>query len=420
MTGARSAGFRTYEVHQRARPAASTEKIKPRSLYSSAYLSDPYSILAVVRESTPCYRDWPGNAYWVTRYDDVTSVFVDDANFETRPRSPQRRGRVLVDHPELVRCVAERTEAEAPLLAARVVDGIASASADTDVATEFAARFAVELIGTVFGVAADELAWFAERYWQAHRVNGWEPRSTVAAERAASDLRAYFERSLALRHAEPQHDVLSVVATLELDGGPTTADDIVATLLELDHETLHGSLANLWFLLLTHPEQLDRVRSDDRLLKFAYLESLRHSPPVLAAKRYARHEVERFGRLLPEGALVICSAAAANRDPRVFHDPDVFDVGRVDLCHREPRGQYRADGLPSGLAFGLGPPSKHPAIPEDRPRSPYALTRDMAVMASRELLARVPDMRLADGAAPKLRSLRLGEMHTCWSLPVVR
>ena len=113
---------------------------------------------------------------------------------------------------------------------------------------------------------------------------------------------------------------------LELEGGPVTAEDVVITLLEEDHETLHGALANLWFLLLTHPDQLDQVRAERRLVKHAYLEALRHSTPVLAAKRFTRHEVERFGRLLPEGALVICSAAAANRDPRAFADPDAFDA----------------------------------------------------------------------------------------------
>jgi pulcherriminic acid synthase len=170
--------------------------------------------------------------------------------------------------------------------------------------------------------------------------------------------------------------------------------------------------------LLTNPEQLGLVRDDRRLVKFAWLEALRHSPPVLSAVRYARHEVERFGRLIPEGGLVMCSGAAANRDPRVFAEPDRFLVERKDLCQREPRGQYRADGLPSGIAFGLGKPSVHPAIPKDRPRSLYALTRDVAVAASDAVLDAHPDIALTSGVEPTLRSLRLGEMHTCWSLPI--
>ena len=132
----------------------------------------------------------------------------------------------------------------------------------------------------------------------------------------------------------------------------------------------------------------------------------------------SRHEVERFGRLLPEGALLRCSSAAANRDPRVFKDPDTFIADRTDLCQREPRGTYRADGLAGGISFGTGAPSKHPALPEDRPRSAYALTRDLAVMASRILLEELPTIRLADDYLPTRRSLRLGEMLTCWTLPV--
>jgi hypothetical protein len=139
---------------------------------------------------------------------------------------------------------------------------------------------------------------------------------------------------------------------------------------------------------------------------------------VLSTQTFTRHEVERFGRLLPEGALVICSAAAANRDPRVFADPDRFIPGRADLTQREPRGQYRADGLASGISFGSGRPSRFPALPEDRPRSRYALNRDVAVSASMLLLERFEALALAPGAEPCLTALTLGEMHTCWSLPV--
>ena len=423
MTAAPTAGFRTYEVHQRARPADITEKIKPRAFYSAAFLDDPYSILAVVRDNTPCYRDWVGNAYWLTRYDDVTSVFVDDANFEPVRRTSTIAGfgRSFATEPTVVRCIADGTEAAASLLATRVVDDVVSSTNGTDLASEFAARFSIELMAAVIGVPSDDRAWFATRFWRMSRSESWEPRSSVAAATASQDLRVYFDRLLTRRRAEGSGmtDLLSTISVLETPVGPTTGADVIATLLDQDHETLRGSIANLWFLLLTHPDELDRVRHDDRLLKFAYLEALRHSTPLLAARRRARHEVERFGRLLPQGALMICSAAAANRDPRVFRDPDVFDVARNDLCQREPRGQYRADGLPSGLAFGLGPPSRHPAVPEDRPRSTYALTRDTAVVASRELLVRAPKLRLAEGFAPRIHSLRLGEMHTCWSLPVV-
>ena len=102
----------------------------------------------------------------------------------------------------------------------------------------------------------------------------------------------------------------------------------------------------------------------------------------------------------------------------MFRDPDAFIVQRKDLCQREARGQYRADGLASGIAFGLGPPTKHPAAPTDRPRSRYAVTRDLVVGASNVVLDLLPDVRLAPGAAPTLRSLRYGDVFTCWSLPV--
>ena len=112
------------------------------------------------------------------------------------------------------------------------------------------------------------------------------------------------------------------------------------------------------------------------------------------------------------------SALAANRDPRLYRDADDFVADRRDLCHREARGQYRADGLPTAISFGLGAPSKHPAVPEDRPRSLHALTRDIAVQACEILIAHAPEIRLAKGAEPTLRSLQIGGTYTCWALSV--
>lgn len=414
-------GYRTYEIHQRERVGESTEKIKPRELISPEYVRDPYRLLGVLRENYPCYRDWLNNCYWITRYNDVTSIFADEGNYETRPKrwyyGLENFGRDLREELPVLFAQADIIDANARGIAEKII-GEMAAKGSADLATEFAARYPIELLAKVLDLPEGDLGTFAERYWRMQRGTNWEPVAEQAGLQAIKELTDYFEPLLKARRADPGEDMISAIAGLDLDGGPATAEDIVATLLEGDHETLHGGLANLWFLLLTHPDQLEHAANERRLVKHAYLEALRHSAPVLSAKRYTRHEVERFGRLFPEGALIICAAAAGNRDPRVYKDPDQFIVGRKDLCQREPRGMYRADGLPAGIAFGLGKPSKHPAVPEDRPRSLYAITRDTATTASHALLDMLPNLRLQDGADPYLTALRLGEMHTCWSLPV--
>ena len=414
--------YRTYEVHQRERVGESTENIKPIQLVSEEYRQDPYPLLEILRENYPCYRNWQANSYWLTRYNDVTSVFTDDANFETRPKAwylgVPEYGRDLRFALPVLEAQAARIDGSAEQIASALADALARQGGG-NLATEFAAAFAMKQLAHVWGIAAEDEEEFCARYWRMQRGTSWDPHLQLDGVRALRELEQYVESLLARRRASPGEDVLSVLAGLEIDGAPVSAADAVRTLLEGDHETLHGALANLWFLLLTHPGEFEQARSEQRLMKLAYLETLRHSAPVLSAQRFTRHEVERFGKLLPEGALVVCSAAAANRDPRIFKDPDRFIVDRRDMCQREPRGQYRADGLASGIAFGLGKPSVHPAVPEDRPRSLYAITRDTAVTASLALLDALPDIALEKGAEPRLQALTVGEMHICWRLPVV-
>jgi pulcherriminic acid synthase len=413
--------FRTFEIFQRQRVHQTTEKINGAQLISDAYLNDPYPLLKILREDYPCYRDWIGNSYWITRYDDVTSLFVDDANFETRPKRWFYRrmdfGRDLREALPVLYAQANALDAHLTPIAENIVTDFSKAGT-ADLATDFAARYPIEILAKTLDLPADDIPMFASAYWRMQRGVGANPQAEKRGRQAMDALCDYFEPLFAQRRADPGDDLISAIANLEIDGPATTPADLVATLLEDDHETLQGGLANMWFLLLTHPNQLELVRDDQRQIRFAYFETLRHSTPVLTAKRFARHEVERFGQLLPDGALMMCSAAAGNRDPRIYADPDKFMVERKDMCQREPRGMYRADGLPAGIAFGLGAPTKYPAVPEDRPRSKYALTRDAVVAASRVLLDSAPNLQLAPDASPALRTLALGEMHTCWNLPI--
>ncbi len=415
----RDPGYRTYEVHQRERVGESTEKIRPIDLMSDEYRRNPYKSMAILRENYPLYRDWLANSYWITRYNDVTSVFVDDANFETRSKlwlyGMADYGRNYSHELAYLTAEARVLEEEIAAIAQRLVSGFMDA-AEADLAQDFAGPLALEVLAESYAIPEGIRDEFFQLYWRAQRGVSWHQEIHGSGKRAVLELEALLAPLVDERKGQGSgEDVISGLTVVVPD---LTVRDVVATLLEADHETLHGATANLWYLLLTHPEQFAVAKSDTRLMKLAYLETLRHSPPVLCAHRFTRHEVERFGKLLPQGSRVVCSAAAANRDPRIFSDPDEFIVDRVDLCQREPRGQYRADGLATGIAFGLGKPSRYPAVPEDRPRSRYALVRDAVVAASMELTESCPDIRLKANTEPELVSLTVGEMHTCWSLPV--
>jgi pulcherriminic acid synthase len=413
--------YRTYEIYQRERVGESTEKIKPGQLISESFRQDPYPTVAVLREHYPCYRDWLSNSYWISEYNDVTSIFTDDANFETRPKTwtynLENSGRNLNEELPLLEAEETFTDTQAEKIATTIASRLAQ-KGHGNLATEFAAHFAMNLLLGSLDIPSFDAGRFTALFWRMQRGTSWNPSLRDDGKKALAELTHYLDPIVAKRKKQPGEDLISVMIQLAPSGEPVTVNDIVVTLLERDHETLHGTLANLWFLLLTHPEEQRQAISDRRLMKLAYLETLRHSTPVLSAHRYARHEVERFGRLIPEGAQLVCSAAAANRDPKIFNDPDSFIVDRKDMCQRESRGQYRADGLAAGIAFGLGKPSVHPAIPEDRPRSRYALTRDTAVTASEVLVSHLDNIRLAKGASPNLSALTVGEMHTCWKLPV--
>ena len=412
-------GYRTFEVYQRERVGDTTNLIKPRQLISDEYAGDPYPLLEVLRENYPCYRDWLSNCFWITRYDDVTSVFADDQNFETRPKrwyfDSMDYGRDLWKHLPVQWAYERKIDENIEVVTEEAISSFKDTK--VDLARSFAARISLALWQKILNISLEQAQEFASLYLQMQRGARWNPQFRQKGLQSMQELTALLEPIFDERRQDPEDDFISAVAQLELPDALPSVNDLVVTILELDHETLHGGLSNLWFNLLTNPEEMAKVTNDHRLMKFAWLETLRYSSPVISADRFARQEVERFGRLIPKGGLLRCSAASANRDPRQFDEPNAFIIGRKDLCQREPRGQYRADGLPSGISFGLGKPSVHPAVPKGRPRSRYALIRDAAVTASLLLLEERPNLKITDGAEPHLTCSQLGEMHTCWELP---
>jgi cytochrome P450 len=144
------------------------------------------------------------------------------------------------------------------------------------------------------------------------------------------------------RRSRPREDLLTRLVVAEVDGERLTEAEVVNfanILLIAGHITTTTLLGNTVLCLDAHPEHLARVRADRGALPAAIEESLRVLSPFAAVGRSTTAEVELGGVRVPADQILMVWLAAANRDPRQFERPDVFDPTRDPNPH---------------LAFGRG------------------------------------------------------------------
>ena len=152
------------------------------------------------------------------------------------------------------------------------------------------------------------------------------------------------ERAAQLDAGDAPDDVLARLLQLTDDGEQLPRRQIralVRNLITGGLTTTSQLLGNLLHEILTNPEVEAALRADDAALGRAVEESLRLAPPILFMARGCVSEVEIAGCPVHPGTRVITGFASANRDERVFDDPDNFDVQRANADQH--------------LTFGYGP-----------------------------------------------------------------
>lgn len=180
------------------------------------------------------------------------------------------------------------------------------------------------------------------------------------------------------RDADPQGDVISRLANLEIEGERLSRRQVramVRNLITGGFTTTSQLLGNLIHQLLTVDGLEAAMRGDPAVIDRAVEESLRLTPPVLLAPRGCVADTTIGGCPIAAGERVVVGIASANRDERVFDDPDVFVVDRPNADHH--------------LAFGFGPHVCPGAT----------LARAVGRIGIAELLARFPagTLRFAPG-----------------------
>ncbi|WP_460890339.1 cytochrome P450 [Promicromonospora xylanilytica] len=206
-------------------------------------------------------------------------------------------------------------------------------------------------------------------------TQGEHPDDAHNARAAMGELTGYLDALLRAKEKEPANDLLSrqLLRQRETNGSVDRADLIGLSFLLLvaGHETTANMIALGTLQLIQDSKAREVIRLDRARTQPAVEELLRYftiAEQVLT--RVATEDVEIGGRLIKAGDGVLALSHVANRDPRVFDDPNTFDVER---------------GTSNHLAFGHGP---HQCLGQNLARLELQIVFDA-------LLQRIPGLRPA-------------------------
>jgi cytochrome P450 len=203
-------------------------------------------------------------------------------------------------------------------------------------------------------------------------------KKSLEGQKALTD---YLGEHVDERRKQPREDLLTKLVEAELDGERLSRNEVVNfanILLLAGHITTTMLLGNSVLCLDTHPEWDERVRADRSLVPPAIEESLRYLTPFAAVARTTMREVELGGVTVPADQLLMTWVAAANRDERVFAEPDTFNPLRDPNPHL---------AFGRGIHFCIGAP----------------LARLEGRVALNILLDRYPALRTIPGEPPKFQ-----------------
>ena len=199
-----------------------------------------------------------------------------------------------------------------------------------EITQEFALPFAVRVQSAFLGwptLLQDELLQWLQRSQAATRSG--ERAQTAAVAQEFEDLVERVRE--ARRDAPPTQDISSELMHTRVDGRLLDLRELASVLRNWtvgEVGTIAASIGILLHWLAGHPDWQQRLRGQPGLLGAAIDEVLRIDGPLVANRRITTRATTLGGCPLAAGSRVSINWIAANRDPRVFGDPDAFHIDR--------------------------------------------------------------------------------------------
>jgi len=321
------------------------------------FYDDPFAYYRALREYAPIKR-LPDGGVFLTRYADVSEVYHDSVTFSSDKKKefspkygPDSRlfrhhttSLVFNDAPyhtrvrrSIVGALIPRALAPLEPMLGKLVSRLlerAQGKKSFDAIAEFASAIPVEVIGNLLGVPSEDRA--PLRGWSLAILGALEPTLSIEAqtcgEHALMEFHAYLSQLVEDRRARPgnpDHDVLTRLILSE--GEPLSEVELAENcifLLNAGHETTTNLIGNAIELLARFPDERARVVAQPALLSSAIEEVLRYESSNQIGNRVTTRDVDIGGEHVASGTFVTLGIGAANRDPAMFSNPEIFNVAR--------------------------------------------------------------------------------------------
>jgi cytochrome P450 len=346
----------------------------------------PHEAFRLLRQEAPvAWNEEPGShqqGFWsVTRYEDVARVNNDPETFSSQrggimmaygPRDSQMtraaiNAMICMDAPAhfqlrrehmsyFTHAYLEGVKKKVAAETTRLLDAMAPLG-ECDLVEQLSAQLPLFTICEILGVPPVDrprfLHWmqYLEKSNSIRSLHGEGEQGRLDYEaflrdfnNATGEMFEYGVRMLHKRRADPQPDLLSAIAAAQVDGQPLSDGFLTGSWLLIvfaGNDTTRNTISGAMHLLSRFPSEKAKLIADPSLLSNAVDEFIRMISPIMYMRRTATRDVEIAGQPIAEGEKVIMYYGSANRDERVFTDPDRLDITRANANKH--------------IAFGRGP-----------------------------------------------------------------
>ena len=324
--------------------------------FDEAFNADPYQVYAQLRHLDPVHKDsvsFYGSSWTISDYAIVKALLLDK-RLSVDPRSigirrdPRKNNPVTLRDPDMMnldgpdhqrlRALVQKafTPTSVTQFEPRIREIVRSRldqieSPSIDIVATLAKPIPTIVIAEFIGVEPDRHEDF-KQWTDSLLLQGYPMPSDAQWDEiveADQSLRGYVQAVIAARRANPEADLVTrLIAAQEHDDRLTDREiiDMCCLLIGAGNFTTTDLISNSIYHAFTQ-------RTDGLSPSEIVAEVLRFDSPVLAARRFALEDIEIASKTITKGSAVNLLLGAANHDPQIYSEPDVFAGDRDQNLH---------------------------------------------------------------------------------------